>query len=139
MSTPAPDTRPWESLNGRPLRVGDEVRQDYYGIAHTAVVGRVDEDGDPWSTEDGFIGQLDLGTWYVRRPAQELPTEPGVAIVPADGHEHITATVGGRTYHTREAILSYSVLWLGVWRSIDSTAVSALPEDITPGTWKVES
>ena len=62
------DDRPWEPLNGGRVYVGDEVRQDYYGITHTAVVGRVDEDGDPWSTEDGFIGQLDLGTWYVRRP-----------------------------------------------------------------------
>ena len=72
------------------------------------------------------------------RPVQELPTEPGAVIVPADGHEHITATVGGKTYHAREAIFSCSVLWLGVWRSTDSTAVSALPEDITPGTWKME-
>ena len=72
------------------------------------------------------------------RPVQELPTEPGAVIVPADGHEHITATVGGKTHHAREAIFSCSVLWLGVWRSTDSTAVSALPEDITPGTWKME-
>ena len=72
------------------------------------------------------------------RPVQELPTEPGAVIVPADGHEHIPATVGGKTYHAREAIFSCSVLWLGVWRSTDSTAVSALPEDITPGTWKME-
>lgn len=72
------------------------------------------------------------------RPAPVLPTKPGAVIVPADGHEHITATVGGVTYRAREAIFSCSVLWLGVWRSIDSTAVSALPEDITPGTWKVD-
>ena len=72
------------------------------------------------------------------RPAPVLPTKPGAVIVPADGHKHITATVGGVTYRAREAIFSCSVLWLGVWRSIDSTAVSALPEDITPGTWKVE-
>lgn len=71
------------------------------------------------------------------RPAPVLPTKPGAVIVPADGHKHITATVGGKTYHAREAIFSCSVLWLGVWRSTDSTAVSALPEDITPGTWKV--
>ena len=72
------------------------------------------------------------------RPAPVLPTKPGAVIVPADGHKHITATVGGKTYHAREAIFSCSVLWLGVWRSTDSTAVSALPEDITPGTWKME-
>ena len=72
------------------------------------------------------------------RPVQELPTEPGAVIVPADGREHIEAMIDGHTYYAREAIFSCSVLWLGVWRSIDSTAVSALPEDITPGTWKVD-
>ena len=133
------DDRPWEPLNKHdPLHVGDEVRRDHGGTTSIAVVGRVDGDGDPWTAEGKLIGLLRYGTWYVRRAAQELPTEPGAVIVPADGHEHITATVGGVTYRAREAIFSCSVLWLGVWRSIDSTAVSALPEDITPGTWKVE-
>ena len=134
----AADARPWEPLNGGPVRVGDEVRRDYFGTTTTAVVGRVDDDGAPWTAEGCSIGLPGVGAWYVRRPSQELPTEPGAVIVPADGHEHITATVGGVTYRAREAIFSCSVLWLGVWRSIDSTAVSALPEDITPGTWKVE-
>ena len=86
----------------------------------------------------GWEGVTALRKANPHRPVQELPTEPGAVIVPADGHEHITATVGGKTYHAREAIFSCSVLWLGVWRSTDSTAVSALPEDITPGTWKME-
>ena len=135
----ATDARPWEPLNeDDQVRVGDEVRQELNGVTTIAVVGRVDVEGDPWTTEDRFIGVIDEGTWYVRHTVPVLPTKPGAVIVPADGHKHITATVGGVTYRAREAIFSCSVLWLGVWRSIDSTAVSALPEDITPGTWKVE-
>ena len=72
------------------------------------------------------------------RPVQELPTEPGAVIVPADGHEYIEIRAGKKSRRLTEAIFSCSVLWLGVWRSTDSTAVSALPEDITPGTWKME-
>ena len=61
--------RPWEPLNGRTPRVGDEVRQDLHGVIHTGVVGRVYENGDLWNAEGGFIGQLYIGTWYVRRVA----------------------------------------------------------------------
>ena len=64
------DHRPWEPLKkGDPLNVGDEVRQDWYGTTTTAVVGRVDGDGDPWTAEGAPIGSLDSGTWYVRRPS----------------------------------------------------------------------
>lgn len=63
------DDRPWEPLKkGDPLHVGDEVRQDYSGVTRTAVVGRVGEDGTPWTTERDLIGLLHWGTWYVRRP-----------------------------------------------------------------------
>ena len=62
------DDRPWEPLKkGDPLHVGDEVRQDYSGVTRTAVVGRVGEDGTPWTTERDLIGLLHWGTWYVRR------------------------------------------------------------------------
>ena len=64
------DDRPWEPLKkGDPLHVGDEVRQDYSGVTRTAVVGRVGEDGTPWTTERDLIGLLHWGTWYVRRAA----------------------------------------------------------------------
>ena len=64
------DDRPWEPLKkGDPLHVGDEVRQDYSGVTRTAVVGRVGEDGTPWTTERDLIGLLHWGTWWVRRPA----------------------------------------------------------------------
>lgn len=133
------DDRPWEPLNGGRVYVGDEVRQDRYGVTTTAVVGRVDDDGDPWATEDGFIGQLGLGTWYVRRPIQELPTKPDAVIERADGHKYITATVSGETYRAREAMLS-GERWHAVWRRDSGReAISFVrSHEITPGTWKVD-
>ena len=132
------DDRPWESLNG-PVRVGDEVRQDYFGATTTAVVGRVDADGDPWTTENRFIGELEDGTWHVRRHVQELPEEDGAVIVPADGRESITTTDGQEfsrlTFTTKQSIWYGPNLaaQLGDW-VIQTTSLSRL----TPGTWKVE-
>lgn len=70
----AEDPRPWEPLKkGDPLNVGDEVRQEWYGTTTTAIVGRVDGDGDPWTAEGAPIGSLDSGTWHVRRPQHITP------------------------------------------------------------------
>lgn len=73
------DDRPWEPLNGNPVRVGDEVRMDKDGITRTGVVSSFDEQDDPWTADGFFIGPLDLGTWWVRRPAQDpqLPADYG--------------------------------------------------------------
>ena len=70
------DDRPWEPLNG-PVRVGDEVRQEAFGFAVTAVVARMDGRGDPLTAEGAIIGDLRHGTWYVRRtvPAPTPPAE----------------------------------------------------------------
>ena len=132
------DPRPWEPLDGPP-RVGDEVRQDRPGTTITAVVGRVDEVGDPWATGGNFIGRIDFGTWYVRRAVQELPTEPDAVIERADGHKYITAMVNGETYRAREAMLS-GERWLAVWRRDSGRgAISFVrSHEITPGTWKVD-
>ena len=65
------DDRPWEPLNGNPVRVGYEVRQEWYGVTRTGIVGRVDGNGDPWTAEGGYIGPILGGTWYVRRPVTE--------------------------------------------------------------------
>ena len=132
------DPRPWEPLDGPP-RVGDEVRQDRPGTTITAVVGRVDEVGDPWATGGNFIGRIDFGTWYVRRAVQELPTEPDAVIERADGHKYITAMVNGETYRAREAMLS-GERWHAVWRRDSSRgAISFVrSHEITPGTWKVD-
>ena len=61
------EARPWEPLNeDDPLNVGDEVRRVHLGFTVTAVVGRTDQEGDPWTAEDAFIGRRSYGTWYVR-------------------------------------------------------------------------
>ena len=132
------DDHPWEPLNGRAPRVGEEIRRDRYGITSIAVVGRVDRTGDPWTAEGALIGMLKHGTWYVRRTVQELPTEPGAVIVPADGHEAITATLGSETYHAREAILFSADAWLGAWRDTAGARAYMGPTRITPGTWQVD-
>ena len=135
------DDRPWESLGeSDQVCVGDEVRQDPLGVTTIAVVGRVDGEGDPWTAEDRFIGGLDLGTWYVRRAIQELPTEDGVEIVPAGGGPIGAAHPGGKFTTHHATYDSYLGSWVGVWRAASGrvTVSSVSPGDITPGTWKVE-
>ena len=131
------DDRPWEPLDG-PVRVGDEVQQDYFGVTTTAVVVRVSKFGAPMTAEGTFIGPLRWGTWYVRRAAQELPTEKGAVIVPADGHEYIEATRYGRTWRAVQAARDFSGGWVGAWRSEADVIAQITPEGITPGTWKAE-
>ena len=133
LAAPGAD-RPWEPLDG-PVYVGDEVRQDHYGITHTAVVGRVDVEGDPWTAKNGFIGVLDEGTWYVRRAVQELPTEDGAVIVPADGSEFIEQ-VGDCANYRRLTYDAASGRWIG-WDMLNHEAEALSPEGITPGTWQV--
>lgn len=130
------DARPWELLDGPP-RVGDKVRVERAGLTTTAVVARVDADGEPWTAEGGFIGALRVGTWYVRRTVKPLPPEPGTVIVPAEGHEYITATVGGMTYRAREAMLIGENQWNAAWRSDEGALVYVAAEQIDAGTWKV--
>jgi len=132
------DARPWEPLSGGRVYVGDEVRRDYLGTTTTAVVGRVDDEGDPWTDEGRVIGILDEGTWYVRRTVQDLPTNPGAVIVPADGHEYIEATMRGETVRAREATRSGAGGWYAAWRSGEQTSGLASSREITPGTWKVD-
>lgn len=122
------DDRPWEPLNG-PVRVGDEVRRDRYGITSIAVVGRVDRNGDPWSAEGALIGLLYHGIWHVRRPVQELPEEDGAVIIPAEGHECIETRAGKKPRRLTWDAECY------VWYDARGTHLAA---DITPGTWKVE-
>ena len=86
----------------------------------------------------GWEGVTALRKANPHRPVQELPTKPGTVIVPADGHEYITATVFGETWRTREAILSYSGNWNAVWRSGGHARVAVRAGNITPGIWKVE-
>ena len=133
------DDLPWEPLKG-PGRVGDEVRQDYGGVTHTGVVARVDLGGGLWTTGGGLIGLRDVGTWHVRRHVQELPTEDGAVIVPAEGYEAIDATWDGFGWLASEAVLGEDGKWHGVWRREVGRGVvgSVGPECITTRTCKVD-
>lgn len=133
---PNKDDRPWEPLDGRPVRVGDEVRRESGGITTTAAVGRVDDDGDPWTAEGAIIGMLRHGTWHVRRAA---PERDGVVLIPADGHEAITTTDGQEfsrlTFTTKQSI------WYGpnlAARPGDWVIQTTTPSRLTPDTWKVD-
>lgn len=116
---------------------GRTINEVLDGIAHER-----DRDGD-WFTKDGDLLTNGDGlgvTITIRRPVPELPTEPGAVIVPADGHEYITATVGGMTYHAREAILIGRDDWHAAWRSDAGVQVYMTPEQITPapGRWATD-
>ena len=127
----AEDDRPWEPLNeGTLLCRGDEVREEWYGVTRTGVVGRVDGNGDPWTAEGGYIGPILGGTWYVRRPVQELPEEDGAVIVPADGCQFIETRTGKKSRR-----LTWDAECL-VWYDARGTHLHG---DITPGTWKVDN
>ena len=125
--------RPWEPLDG-PLYVGDEVRQEGHGLTMTAVVGRMDGYGDPWTAEGALIGLLRHGTWYVRRAAQpEPPTRNGTVLIPAEGLDVIESKAPGERAGAEHFVLR---LWDGLWYGDDAS--EGIPAaHITPGTWEV--
>ena len=133
----ATDARPWEPLiESDQVCVGDEVKWDYYGLTMTATVARVDKTGSLYTAAGLHIGVRSVGTWYVRRPVQELPTEDGAVIVPADGHEFIEQ-VGDCAHYRRLAYEAASGRWIG-WDTLNHEADALFPRHITPGTWKVD-
>lgn len=83
-----------------------------------------------WRTESGTWitgGEGEGTTLTIHRPVQELPTEDGVVIVPADDREFIEVNDGGRYYvmiHAGD----------GWWRGGPDEVSSV---DIIDGTWKV--
>ena len=132
------DARPWESLGeSDQVCVGDEVKWDYYGLTMTATVACVDKTGSLYTAAGLHIGVRSVGTWYVRRTVQELPTEPGSVIVPADGCDYIESTLWGETFYARAALRSWTG-WYAAWRAGERKCGLAASEDITPGTWKVD-
>ena len=71
--------------------------------------------------------------------AEELPTEDGSVIVPAEGHEYIEASALHVTaaQYCREAVYEdpyYYGVW---WRDGKAVHNGWRAENITPGTWKV--
>ena len=88
----------------------------------------------------GWEGVAALRKANPHRPAQELPTENGAVIVPADGHEYIEAACFGVVWRAREAVLGLDGRWHGVWRRGAGVAAvgSVSPGRITPGIWKLD-
>ena len=103
-------------------------------------------DAAEWGYRTGYLGHSAskrIKDANPHRATQKLPTEPNAVITPAYGHESIEATApaSGNKWRTKEAVLGHDGLWYGVWRRRTYTthaAASAVPEEITPGTWKVE-
>ena len=107
-----------------------EIRE---GIAHHR------NEDDAWCATDGmWIAPCDGEgiTITIRRPVQDVPTEPGTVIVNNDGHEYITATTAGQTYRAREAILIGENQWHAAWRSDEGVLIYVSRERIDPDTWK---
>ena len=122
--------RPWESLGeSDQVCVGDEVKWDYYGLTMTATVARVDKTGSLYTAAGLHIGVRSVGAWYVRRAVQELPTEDGAVIVPAEGREFIETRSGKKSRRLTWDAESY------VWYDARGTHLDA---DIITGTWKVD-
>lgn len=69
---------------------------------------------------------------------EELPTNPGAVIIPAEGNEYITATVASETWHARDAVLVCGQ-WRAAWRTHAGRWIGwVTPKQITPDIWKVE-
>lgn len=148
MSTPTePNMQIIENATRKDVRPGDHVvfrhtwKRDGLAVAarREGIAHHLD-DGN-WCTEAGMYITLGVGedvTITIRRAAQKPPTRLGSIIVVNDGHEHIEATIHGETYRAREAVFGVDVRWHGVWRSTSGTLPYATPDQITPGTWKVD-
>ena len=135
------DDRPWEPLApGDPLHAGDEVWRWWCGVSTRGTFDVQHPDSQVYTAERGHLGHRAIGTWYVRRAIQELPTEDGVEIVPAGGGPIGAAHPGGKFTTHHATYDSYLGSWVGVWRAASGrvTVSSVSPGDITPGTWKVE-
>lgn len=134
-TTTRDDGRPGDHMVSESIRTAGGVIRTIRreGTAHYR-----DSNGD-WRTAEG--GWLTNGegpgiALTIRRPVQDLPTEPGEVIVNNDGGEYITATVGGVTYRAREAILLEPDHWHAAWRSDEGVLPYVIAERINTGTWK---
>ena len=73
------------------------------------------------------------------RPVQELPTEDGAVIVPADGREFIEASGpnGAAAQYCREAVYVAPYCYGVWWRDGKAVHNGWRAKNITPGTWQV--
>ena len=134
-----------ENASSKDVRSGDHLTwkwvQEIDGVtvksSHEGIAHHQDEYGIWWTEGGMWLTSGDAGTLTIRRHAQDLPTNPGAVIIPADGHEYIEATMRGETVRAREATRSGSGGWYAAWRSGEQTSGLASSREITPGTWKV--
>ena len=70
------------------------------------------------------------------RSAQELPTEDGAVIAPADGCEFILVTDAGGWAFERMTYSAEHDRWYGMTKR--GAIAMCIAEQIIPGTWKVE-
>ena len=139
MSTPTePNMQIIENATRKDVRPGDHVvfrhtwKRDGLAVAERreGIAHHLD-DGN-WCTEAGMYITLGVGedvTITIRRAVQELPTEDGAVIVPADGRKFIETQSGKKSRR-----LTWDAECL-VWYDARGTHLHG---DITPGTWKVE-
>lgn len=142
-----------ESFSQRPLTLTDTIRAilrtalnhpDARGLftdedAIRAAHEKGWDDAAQHIYNKGWEGVTALRKANPHRPVQELPTEDGAVIVPAEDFEFIWA--GGGRYFARLTCSGQLRRWYGV--AVNGGPAWAAfwcgdPETITPGTWKVE-
>ena len=150
-NTPTPRMQTITAATLDDVRPGDHITWEKTRVVRSVTATEIREgdahhrnEDDAWCAKDGmWIAPCDGEgiTITIRRPAQDLPTEPGIVIVTNDGCTAIAATVGGQIWRTSEAILGPDRVWRGVWRGPAGWGAvgSVTPERIVPGTWKVDA
>lgn len=101
---------------------------------------------DNWRTKDGDCitlaeGESEGVTITIRRTVKNLPRVFGSVIVTNNENGTIEAHYFGVVWRASEAVLGADGLWHGVWRryvGVGAGLPAMDPENITPGTWKVE-
>lgn len=129
-------------------RTGDHLIRESIrtedGVTHTirreGTAHHRDRFGNWRTVEHGWLtdgqGEGHGVTLTIRRTVRELPTTQRTVIIPNDGHDVISAVMGGVTYHTREAVYLGWGLWQGAWRSTDDVRLHMSHGCITLDTWK---
>lgn len=145
-TTTEPRVKIIETTSRDDVRPGDHVIWEHawtlYGVTRTVRLEgiahhRYEGGSGDWFAEDGgMLTDGEGGDITIRRTVQELPTKPGTVLEPAEGHEYITATVAGKVYRAREAILLETCYWHAAWRSDEGVMTYVTPEHLDADTCK---
>ena len=90
-----PDVKTIENATGDDVRPGDHITWEQTevrkGVTRTVrregIAHHRDSFGAWWTEDHGLITNGEGIALTLRRPVQDLPTEPGTVLDPADGHE----------------------------------------------------